>query len=90
LELGLNIIRELDDIFTIMQDIVPGMEDPVVYIGVVEKGWAMLELSVDGIQGHSSMPPKLVSSSLQVVENKVCKYKVNSSCIKDDSFSRLC
>jgi hypothetical protein len=58
LELGLNIIRELDDIFTIMQDIVPGMEDPVVYIGVVEKGWAMLELSVDGIQGHSSMPPK--------------------------------
>ncbi len=41
-----------------VQDVVPGMEDPVVYIGVVEKGWAMLELTVKGVQGHSSMPPK--------------------------------
>ena len=27
-------------------------------IGVVEKGWANVQLSVRGVQGHSSTPPK--------------------------------
>ena len=33
-----------------MQGVVPGLADPAIYIGVVEKGWAMLELSVQGEQ----------------------------------------
>lgn len=48
----------LDEGMFVMQDMVPGMEDPVAYIGVVEKGWAMLELTAEGVQGHSSTPPK--------------------------------
>ena len=28
----------------------PGLADPAIYIGVVEKGWAMLELSVQAEQ----------------------------------------
>jgi len=43
---------------TVMHGVVPGVSDPVIYIGVVEKGWAMLELSVIGDQKHSSTPPR--------------------------------
>ena len=32
----------LDEGMTVMQGVVPGVADPVIYIGVVEKGWAML------------------------------------------------
>ena len=34
------------------------MTDPVVYVGVVEKGSATVSISVDGVQGHSSKPPR--------------------------------
>ena len=40
----------LDEGMTVMQGVVPGLADPAIYIGVVEKGWAMLELSVQGEQ----------------------------------------
>ena len=33
-----------------LQGVVPGLADPAIYIGVVEKGWAMLELSVQAEQ----------------------------------------
>ena len=48
----------LDEGMTVMQGVVPGLEDPALYIGVVEKGWTMLELSVEGEQKHSSTPPR--------------------------------
>ena len=40
----------LDEGMTVMQGVVPGLADPAIYIGVVEKGWAMLELSVQAEQ----------------------------------------
>ena len=48
----------LDEGMTVMQGVVPGVSDPVIYIGVVEKGWAMLEMTVEGEQKHSSTPPR--------------------------------
>ena len=48
----------LDEGMTVMEGVIPGMEDPVIYIGVVEKGWTMLELRVEGEQKHSSTPPR--------------------------------
>ena len=35
-----------------------GVTDPIVYVGVVEKGWASVEISVEGVQGHASKPPR--------------------------------
>jgi carboxypeptidase PM20D1 len=35
-----------------------GVTDPIVYVGVVEKGWAIVEVSVEGVQGHASKPPR--------------------------------
>ena len=48
----------LDEGMFVMQDVVPGVDDPVIYIGVVEKGWTTLELTVNGDQSHSSAPPR--------------------------------
>ena len=33
----------LDEGMFVMQGIVPGVDDPVIYIGVVERGWTTLE-----------------------------------------------
>jgi len=48
----------LDEGMFVMQGVVPGVEDPVVYIGVVEKGWTTVNLTVTGQQSHSSAPPR--------------------------------
>jgi carboxypeptidase PM20D1 len=48
----------LDEGMFVTQGKMPGVDSPVIYIGVVEKGSATLELSVEGGQGHSSMPPR--------------------------------
>lgn len=42
----------------VMDGVFPGVEDPVAYIGVVEKGWSEVNISVKEEQGHSSTPPK--------------------------------
>jgi carboxypeptidase PM20D1 len=43
----------LDEGMFVMDGVFPGVSDPVAYVGVVEKGWANVELSVSGVQGHS-------------------------------------
>ena len=48
----------LDEGMFVMDGVFPGVDQPVAYVGVVEKGWANVELSVQGVQGHSSTPPK--------------------------------
>ena len=39
-------------------DVIDEVKRPIALIGVAEKGYASVELSVDQISGHSSMPPK--------------------------------
>ena len=40
-----------------MQDVIPGVSDPVIYISVSEKGAVNVELTARGVQAHSSYPP---------------------------------
>jgi len=47
----------LDEGMFVMKDVLPGQDDPVLYIGVVEKGYALVSLQVEGEQHHSSFPP---------------------------------
>ena len=47
----------LDEGGNITDGIVPGMERPLALIGIAEKGYASLELTLDAPGGHSSMPP---------------------------------
>lgn len=47
----------LDEGGAILEGLFPGVAAPVASIGVAEKGYVTVELSVDGTGGHSSMPP---------------------------------
>jgi len=61
----------LDEGMFVMQGVVPGVDDPVIYIGVVEKGWTTVRLSVSGEQSHSSAPPR--ESTIGILANAVAK-----------------
>lgn len=47
----------LDEGGAVSQGMIPGLADPVAVVGIAEKGYLTLELSVQTQSGHSSMPP---------------------------------
>jgi carboxypeptidase PM20D1 len=51
----------LDEGMMIARGLVPGIAKDVALIGIAEKGYLSLELSVDAEAGHSSLPPKETS-----------------------------
>ena len=48
----------LDEGGFVMRDVIPGVSQPVGLVGVAEKGYLSVQLSADGLPGHSSMPPQ--------------------------------
>lgn len=48
----------LDEGLTIMDRLMPQISKPVALIGIAEKGFLSIELSVESEGGHSMMPPK--------------------------------
>ena len=67
----------LDEGGTISQGIIPGITKDVALIGVAEKGYVSLELSVKKEGGHSSMPEK--ESAIDILSAAIVKVKVNLS-----------
>ena len=65
----------LDEGMFVSKGIFPSTEDPMISIGVVEKGFAMLDLEVTGHQYHSSVPPK--ESVIGIMSNAVAKLEAN-------------
>lgn len=55
---GVRLEAVLDEGGSILAKILPGVETPAAMIGIGEKGYLTLELSVTCPVGHSSMPPK--------------------------------
>jgi carboxypeptidase PM20D1 len=47
----------LDEGGAIADGLVPGIDGPAAIVGIGEKGFLSLELSISGAGGHSSMPP---------------------------------
>ena len=47
----------LDEGGAILEGLFPGVAAPVASIGMAEKGYVTVELTVEGTGGHSSMPP---------------------------------
>jgi carboxypeptidase PM20D1 len=47
----------LDEGGAILSGGLPGVSQPVAFVGIAEKGYASVQLSVVGEGGHSSMPP---------------------------------
>lgn len=54
---GVTLDWILDEGLLVTEGITPGVDVPVAYIGLAEKGYLSLELVAKGAGGHSSMPP---------------------------------
>jgi carboxypeptidase PM20D1 len=61
----------LDEGSAITEGIVPGVAAPVAAVGVAEKGYLSLQLTVDGPGGHSSMPP--ASTAIGILSRAIDK-----------------
>ncbi len=56
-ERGLTFQMILDEGLAVTHGIVPGLDQPAALIGLAEKGYLSIDLTVAGDGGHSSMPP---------------------------------
>ena len=61
---GVRLRYVLDEGGAIVQDAVPELDHPLALIGIAEKGYLSVELTVDGTGGHSAMPPPQTSISI--------------------------
>lgn len=74
---GVSLEFVLDEGLLVLEGILPGLSKPAALIGVAEKGYMSLALSVSATPGHSSMPPKhgtsaiaMMSTALKQLEDK--------------------
>lgn len=74
-ERGISPEFSLDEGMAVNEGIVPGIEGPVALIGVAEKGYLSLELSVTTQGGHSSTPP--VETSIGLLSSAICRIEQN-------------
>jgi carboxypeptidase PM20D1 len=65
----------LDEGYSITQGLVPGVLTDVALIGISEKGFASLSLSVEMEGGHSSMPNN--ETAIEVVAGAITKLEMN-------------
>ncbi|EDO34483.1 predicted protein [Nematostella vectensis] len=59
----------VDEGMVIVKNVFPGLTTPYAIIGVAEKGYMMVELSVHTSGGHASMPPK--ESSIGILSKAI-------------------
>ena len=74
-EKGVKASLVLDEGQAIVQRMIPGLNQQVALVGIAEKGYASLELRVDLVGGHSSMPAK--ETAIDVLANAVYQVKNN-------------
>jgi carboxypeptidase PM20D1 len=72
---GVKLDYVLDEGLTITEGMIPNISRPVAMIGIAEKGCLSVQLSVEGEDGHSSMPPQqtaigILSSAISRLEKK--------------------
>lgn len=55
---GVKVAYTLDEGMVVVQGIMPGIEAPIAFIALAEKGYLTLELVATAEGGHSSIPPR--------------------------------
>jgi carboxypeptidase PM20D1 len=73
-ERGIELEYVLDEGLNIFRGMIPGLRKPVALVGVAEKGYLSLQLTVETAGGHSSTPPAqtaigLLSRALERLES---------------------
>jgi len=61
---GVQLEYVLDEGGAITTGLVPGISGPVALVGIAEKGYVSLELTVQAEGGHSSMPPPQTATGI--------------------------
>jgi carboxypeptidase PM20D1 len=69
--LGLDFDFVLDEGGCVANNVIAGIEKPIALVGVGEKGYANLRLSVSKDGGHSSMPAR--HTSLGILAQAICR-----------------
>ncbi len=60
---GVRFAAVIDEGGSITRNIVPGIDGRVAMVGIAEKGYLTIQLAVEGVGGHSSMPPEQTTVS---------------------------
>ncbi len=75
-ERGIRPSFVVDEGLLITEGILPGLDPPTAVIGIAEKGYLSVDITLDATPGHSSMPPPpgagaiaMMSAALQAVDN---------------------
>lgn len=61
---GIKPMMVLDEGGTVVNRGLPGVTRPIAVVGISEKGYATLALTVRGVGGHSSMPPRHTTAGI--------------------------
>lgn len=68
----------LDEGTMIIEDIMKGLDKPIAYISVAEKGYLTIKFSVNSTASHSSMPI-LEESAILIVAEAIKKYLIEGN-----------
>ncbi|MCK5664494.1 MAG: M20/M25/M40 family metallo-hydrolase, partial [Thiotrichaceae bacterium] len=84
---GIKPAMILDEGGFVLRKLVPGVTKPVGMIGIAEKGYVNLTLSVKGTEGHSSMPPK--QTAIGILSSAIAKLESNPSPARYEGATKL-
>jgi carboxypeptidase PM20D1 len=74
-ERGVKIGSLLDEGGSVYEQLLPGVEQPIAMIGISEKGYLSLRLTVVQDGGHSSMPPQ--ETAIGILSKAIARLEAN-------------
>ena len=79
---GVELEYVLDEGLAITEGVVPNVSKPVAMVGIAEKGYVSIELTVESEGGHSSMPPK--HTAIGILSKAILKLEHNQLPLRMD------
>jgi len=70
---GVKLDFVVDEGLLIVDGVLPGLKAPAAIIGIAEKGYVSVALSVTATPGHSSIPPPPGSSAIALMSNALVR-----------------
>jgi len=83
---GVELEYVLDEGLSITEGIVPNVSKPVALVGIAEKGYVSIKLTVQSEGGHSSMPPK--HTAIGILSKAILKLERNQLPLRMDGPAR--
>ena len=79
---GVELEYVLDEGLAITEGVVPNVSKPVALVGIAEKGYVSVELTVESEGGHSSMPPE--HTAIGILSTAIHKLEQNQLPLRMD------